>query len=141
MTERDDGLTRYTVTEAARILGVGTDAVRKRIQRDTIEHERADGTVYVWLDADEPRRDGGVTEDLVGAYKDQLDSYRDQVAFLRRELERKDAILLNMTETMKALSPPPREPRESDLTPSEERGGTETRLEPERRSWWRRLFP
>ncbi len=41
---------RYTVIEAASVLGVGTDAVRKRVARGTIEHERAYGTVYVWLD-------------------------------------------------------------------------------------------
>jgi excisionase family DNA binding protein len=39
---------RYTVPEAAKILGVGTDAVRKRIARDTIPYERdAGGRVYV----------------------------------------------------------------------------------------------
>jgi hypothetical protein len=49
---------RYTVIEAARTLGMGTDAVRKRMTSGTIEHERVDGTVYVWLD---DGRDGGAT--------------------------------------------------------------------------------
>ncbi len=41
---------RYTVIEAARGLGLGTDDVRKRVARGTVKHERVDDTVYVWLD-------------------------------------------------------------------------------------------
>src|SRR4051812_28698816 len=98
MTYDNTGMTQYTVTEAARILDVGTDAVRKRIQRNTIKHERIDGTVYVWLDNDEPERDGGgerqdqrldngMTRELADSYREQVEAYRDQVDFLRRELE------------------------------------------------------
>ena len=64
---------RYTVTGAAWFLGVGTDAIRKRVRRDTIKHERVNGTVYVWLDADETRRDRDTVESLVEAYRGQLD--------------------------------------------------------------------
>jgi excisionase family DNA binding protein len=43
---------RYTVREAAKVLGIGTDAVRKRIARGTISYEKDDaGRVYVYLDA------------------------------------------------------------------------------------------
>jgi excisionase family DNA binding protein len=127
---------RYTVTEAAQVLGVGTDAIRKRIQRDTIEHERVDGTVYVWLDTDEPRHDSGVTEDLIEAYKDQLASYKDQVEFLRRELERKDTIIMTMASRIPELEPAS-EPRESPVTDVEasEKGEQQQPL-----SWWQRLF-
>ena len=38
---------RYTFIEAAKALGVGTDAVRKRVARGTVEHEKVDNTVYV----------------------------------------------------------------------------------------------
>jgi hypothetical protein len=70
---------------------------------------------------------------------------RDRVEFLQRELERKDAILLNMTEAMKAISPPAQEepihePRESPVTPTGEPGGGEVSDIPPQRSWWRRLF-
>ena len=41
----------------------------------------------------------------------------NEVAFLRKELERKDAILLNMTEGLGSLEAP-REPRESPETAS-----------------------
>jgi hypothetical protein len=52
MTEMDMPTSkRYTVPEAAKVLGIGTDAVRKRIARDTIPHEKDDdGRVYVYLD-------------------------------------------------------------------------------------------
>jgi excisionase family DNA binding protein len=43
---------RITVQEAAYRLGVKDDAIRKRIQRGTLEHEKdSDGRVYVYLDA------------------------------------------------------------------------------------------
>jgi hypothetical protein len=131
---------RYTVTEAAWLLGVGTDAIRKRVQRDTIKHERINGTVYVWLDADETRRDRDTVESLMEAYRGQLEDSREQIEFLRRELERKDAILLTMAEGLKALESP--EQRESPVSPSEE--GSDTQPPPdhlgqEKRSWWRKL--
>jgi hypothetical protein len=49
---------RYTVIGAARVLGAGTDAVRKWVARGTVEHEGADDTVYVGLD---DGHDGGAT--------------------------------------------------------------------------------
>jgi hypothetical protein len=73
--------------------------------------------------------------------------------FLRRELERKDTILLNMTEAMKSLNPPAREEplqeeRESPETVEEEPERAEPRWPDApsaqegipRRSWWRRWF-
>jgi len=154
MTEGKAGMTRYTVTEAARILDVGTDAVRKRIQRNTIKHERVDGTVYVWLDTDEPERDdideghderldGGVTRELVESYREQVEAYREQVEFLRRELERKDTILMTMAQRIPELEASA-EPRDAPVRASEETGkGTaapEQQESSQRRSWWRAFF-
>jgi len=154
MTEGKPGMTRYTVTEAARILNVGTDAVRKRIQRNTIQHERIDGTVYVWLDTDEPEGDGngeghdrgpdgGVTRELVESYREQVEDYRDQVEFLRRELERKDTIIMTMAQRIPELEAAP-EHRESPETASEEPYSTQAPSEQQepsqRRSWWRAFF-
>jgi excisionase family DNA binding protein len=47
-----------TVQEVARRLGVKEDAIRKRMQRGTLEHEKDsnDGRVYVFLDAAQDRR-------------------------------------------------------------------------------------
>jgi hypothetical protein len=70
--------------------------------------------------------------------------------FLRRELERKDTILLNMTEAMKALNPPTQEAapetRESPQTVEEEPERAEPRpttggaQEGVQRPWWRRII-
>jgi hypothetical protein len=89
---------------------VSKDAVRQRIRRGTIRSEKGeDGRVYVYLDAsvdDVHEHDRGQRDDPA---VDLVDELRDRVRFLERELERKDAILLNMTEAMKAIAPP--EPR------------------------------
>ena len=74
------------------------------------------------------------TKTVQGAY---IRSLEDQIAFLRRELERKDAILLNLTERIPQLEAPS-EPRESPETAEEEpqraeHPGTEERQEPAQR--------
>jgi hypothetical protein len=113
-------------------LDTSVDAVRKRIQRGTLDSEKdEDGRVYVWLDIS-----------LEGESEALISELRDRVDFLQRELERKDAILLNMTEALKAISPP--EARESPETPSEPRPSTteapEAETPAEGRPWWRRVF-
>jgi hypothetical protein len=135
---------RVTVKESAHILGISPEAVRARIKRGTLDKEKAeDGTVYVRLDADQPQWNADGTNDGTGAHPLIVTRLENEVEFLRRELERKDAILLNMTEAMKALNPPqeaPLEPRESDVSVSDGPGGDQVRPERERRSWWRRWF-
>ncbi len=51
---------RYTFIGAAKALGVGADAVMKRVARGTVEHEKVDNTVYVRLDNGQ---DGGTNGD------------------------------------------------------------------------------
>jgi hypothetical protein len=123
---------RVDLRTAAQSLDTSVDAVRKRIQRGTLDSEKAeDGRVYVWLDTSLEGESGALISEL-----------RDRVDFLQRELERKDAILLNMTEALKAISPP--EVRESPETPSEPRPSTteapEAETPAEGRPWWRRWF-
>jgi hypothetical protein len=48
------GRQRLTVAEASEVLGITVEAVRGRIKRGTLEHERDSGTVYVLLPADQP---------------------------------------------------------------------------------------
>ena len=46
MTDKDTPTTkRYTVPEAAKTLGIGTDAARKRVSRGTITHDKDAGGV------------------------------------------------------------------------------------------------
>ncbi len=117
------------------------DAVRKRVQRGTLDHEKGEeGRLYVWLDTDlDPS-----TNPLLEAKDETIADLRDRVEFLQRELERKDAILLNMTEAMKAISPPAQEEASQSSEVSPEAPAAEPEREPrlatEGRSWWRRVF-
>jgi len=138
---------RITVQEAARRLGITESAVRKRVQRGILERDKEpDGRLYVYLDTQDIDRDE--IRDI--SYDMLVRRLENENEFLRRELERKDAILLNMTEAMKALSPPsletPPDERESLQTVEEEPERTEPRpvtvesQESVQRPWWRRVF-
>jgi len=144
-----------TLKEAADILGVSKEAVRKRVIRGTLRSEKGgDGRRYVYIDA------GG--DEAPTRERDALISeMQERLAFLERELDvrteeirRRDTIIMNMTEAMKALNPPAQhEPvvaRESPEMVEEEPEGSEPRSAAggaqeaaqggERRSWWRRLI-
>jgi hypothetical protein len=138
---------RVTVQEAARQLGITESAVRKRVQRGILRHDKEpDGRLYVYLDTQDIDRD----EIRDSSYDMLVRRLENENEFLRRELERKDAILLNMTEAMKALSPPsqetPPDERESPQTAQEEPERAEPRpatggaQEGVQRPWWRRLI-
>jgi hypothetical protein len=134
---------RVTVPEAAEALGITVEAVRMRIKRGTLRSEREAGRVFVLLGQSQPTDRPGEPTTLIS-------EMRSRIQFLEDELQRKDAILLNMTEAMKALSPPSQEPppdeRESPRTVDEEPERAEPRpttvesQEPVRRPWWRRMF-
>jgi hypothetical protein len=108
-TRQEPG-TRATVHGAAYALGMSFDALRKRIQRGTIPHER--------------HEDGHERLVRYGTYE-FVESLQDQIEFLRRELERKDAILVRMAERVLELeaSQAPQEPREAPETASGARIG------------------
>jgi excisionase family DNA binding protein len=145
---RDTTQDRVTIQEAARRLGVKEDAIRKRIQRGTLPHEKTEeGRVFVWVPITQDTAQD-MTED---AYQDTgrdelIVELRDQVRFLREELARKDAILLRMAESIPQLEAPP-EPRESPTEaagePSRDAVSPEPQSatsRPQERSWWRRMF-
>jgi hypothetical protein len=72
--------------DAADVLGLSVDAVRKRVKRGTLESERgADGRLYVFLDTDQesgaPRSD---TDRLISVLEEQLRIEREH---LRAERE------------------------------------------------------
>jgi hypothetical protein len=161
---------RYTVIEAAKVLGVGTDAVRKRVARGTVEHKRVDDTVYVWLDDGHDngttgRRDGGTTGDgveLLDAYRDQLDAYKDQVGYLRSQLDQERrandenrrllaALIQRVPELEAGADPPAPSPSEVHEDgaqgpangaggPAPTAGNGAAQNGSGRMSWWRRVF-
>ena len=145
---------RYTIIEAAKALGVGTDAVRKRVARGTVEYEKVDNTVYVWLD--NGHDDGTNGAELLEANRGQLDAYKNQVDYLRSSLDeerearrRADTIIAQLTQANATLAtriPELEAPREApgapeaaaEATPSEPSGGAREGVEA--RSWWREFF-
>jgi Tfp pilus assembly protein FimV len=141
------------------------DAVRKRVQRGTIEHEKdAAGRVRILLDSPDnastlrdERPDTTGQASALGAAKDEtIEELRDRVRRLEHELDtrneeirRRDHLLASALERMPALEAP-QEPRESPTpspeasegtTPQPEREEAETTApRPTGVPWWRRWF-
>jgi hypothetical protein len=146
------GTRRVTLKDAAQMLGISKEAVRKRVSRGTLPSDVGeDGKRYVYLDAGGDV--GGDGEDGVGSgaspgHDALIAQLRDEVAAWREEARRKDTIIMQMAQanaTLAARVPEleaPREARDGDLTASEERGKAEE-ASPEqepRRSWLYRFF-
>ena len=131
-----DGVTeRVTVREAAARLGVTTDAIRQRIKRGTIPHEKGeDGLTYVYLTPSEDVTATVTQAPSVVVTEALLSSYEDQITFLRRELERKDTIIMSLVQRVPEL-----EPSESPLSSSDSPADY-VPPEQEQRPWWRRIF-
>jgi predicted ArsR family transcriptional regulator len=123
---------RVTVQEAARRLGIKDDAIRKRIQRGTLEHDKGeDGRVYVYLDpssvTSKDGRSGNATQDA--SYDAFLISLQDQVSYLRSVLQeerdarrRADTIIAQLTQANAALAqwvPELQAPQTHDGAPQE----------------------
>ena len=150
MDERDRrGVDRLTIQEAASALGISEGAVRKRVTRGTLQHEKEqDGRIYVYLDAGDRRGvDGGQDEGVDPNNNALISQLRDEVAYLRDENRRKDEIIMQQAMTMRQLSAAsPQEPPEGAETVEEEpqraepRPDTSGAQESVRRPWWRRMF-
>ena len=159
---------RITVQEAARRLGVKDDAIRKRIQRGTLNHDKdPEGRVFVYLDAtndaaqdsykdttrypssDSIKRTAQGTAhassyvDLVEVLRSELKDWKQVVATRDEELRRKDHIIAALTERIPELEAPG-EKQSGSETVTEELGKDDVPPEPhepsERRSWLSRFF-
>src|SRR5215204_7432179 len=103
---------RVTVDEAARHLGLTVDAVRKRVQRRQIAYEKDEaGRVQIVLDKDETLQDEspdttGRDAELVEELRRTNELLREVISTRDEEIRRRDTIIMNMTEAMKALNPP-----------------------------------
>ena len=149
----DDVLDRLTVSQAADKLGVTQDAIRKRIARGTIRHDKdPKGRIFVYLDTSEIAyktvQDEGQDESFKTKQDTDQDKYtrslEDQIDFLRRELERKDTIIMSLTQRIPELEAP-LEPSGGTQTASEApaKGDdvpTESQEPSKQRSWWRTFF-
>src|SRR5215213_8880535 len=135
MTEKDTPTSkRYTVPEAAKILGPGTAAVRTRLARDTTQHAKGDaGRVSVSLatghdeghDAQEKapelveslREQIGYLQGVIATRDEELRTRADELRRRDQDLERRDRIIAALTERIPQALEPPSEARESDVSP------------------------
>jgi hypothetical protein len=128
------GRRRLTVAEASEVLGITVEAVRGRIKRGTLEHERDSGTVYVLLDADQshdqPRPEDDQTSDRLRPddHADITEELRDRIRYLERQVEeerearrRADTILAQLSaanaeqaRTIRALEAPQEAPEDAE---------------------------
>lgn len=153
---------RVTVQEAAHLLGTTVEGVRSRIKRGTlIKDKDEDGTVYVLLDPDQTRPGAdqtspdadrttdqadsseALTRELIAELRAQNEHLRSELSIRNEELRRKDTILMTMAQRLPELEAPrdtPPEAPESPLSGSDGSVGDTHTPEPERPSWWQRIF-
>ncbi len=140
---RDTAQDRVTIQEAARRLGVKEDAIRKRIQRGTLRHEKAEkGRVFVWVDAAQDTTQDATEDTYQAAYLDArnevVEELRDRIQSLERRLDeeresrrRADTIIAQLTQANATLATrvpelePPQEPPGAPQTATEQPGRVE----------------
>ena len=135
------GLDRVTIQEAARRLGVSEGAVRKRVTRNTLRHDKApDGRVFVYLDERDTRGVDDVQDTGVHPNSRALISRLEgEVEFLRDQMRRQQEIIAQQAVTMRQLSEPP-ESTVVDQEGEEPPESTEGSQTDTQRPWWRRMF-
>lgn len=151
---------RVTVREAARILNTTVEGVRSRIKRGSLDSMRVEGTVYVLLTPDQAdrvrpddwARQGSDPADLGDQAQPDpslhrlVDEQREMIDWLKREVERKDTILMQMARRIPELEPPREaspEATETHVTAPDVRGNGTTRggdEDAQKAPWWKRFF-
>jgi hypothetical protein len=124
------GVDRLTIQEAARRLGISEGAVRKRVTRDSLQHEKDDdGRIYVYLDAGGRRRvDGGQDEGVDPNSNALISRLESEVAFLRDQVQRQQELIAQQAMTMRQLTAASsQEPPEEAETIEEEPEGADPR--------------
>jgi hypothetical protein len=151
---------RVTVAQAAEILGVTVEAIRGRIKRGTLKHERHSGTVYVLLDADQstnrPRPDTDQTADrlqsagaaLISAKDETITTLRDQLEAERQAHAEARRIIAGLVERIPAIAAPAEAPEASETVEEQQGRGQPPSDAPDApegvqrpwRSLWRRIL-
>jgi hypothetical protein len=148
---------RVTVAQAAEILGITVEAVRGRIKRKTLQHERHSGTVYVLLHADQmptgrqpgddqttdqPQSDNTA---LISAKDETIATLQEQLQAERQAHSEARRIIAGLVERIPAIEAPSEAseaPETVEAAPerAEPRPATGDAQEGIRRPWWRRIF-
>jgi hypothetical protein len=148
---------RVTVAQAAEILGVTVEAIRGRIKRGTLKHERHSGTVYVLLEADQStnrtRPDNDQTADrlqsdstaLISAKDETIATLRDQLEAERQAHAEARRIIAGLVERIPAIAAPAETPEASETSEEQQvrgqpRSDAPGAQEGVQRPWWRRVF-
>ena len=146
------GVDRLTIQEAARQLGISEGAVRKRVTRKTLRHDKDDdGRVYVYLDVRGRRGvDDGQDEGVDPNSNALISRLEGEVAFLRDQVQRQQEIIAQQAVTMRQLTAAPSQESAEDAETVEEAEEQQGRGEPRpdapgaqegaRRPWWRRVL-
>ncbi len=138
---------RVDLGEAAKILGITREAVRRRAKRGTLPSEHgADGKLYVWVAGVHPHAHHGVHDSRAVSGVDDRDLLLDRMAseieYLREESRRKDTIIMSLAQRippqLEAPREAPREMRESPVAASEPEPRGDTPSDEARRPWWLR---
>ena len=145
---------RVSVPQAADHLGTTVDALRKRVQRGTIPHERGrDGRVWILLDTGRPRQDTDQDTDrpqsepdaLISEMRGRVDDLREQLEAERQAHAEARRIIAGLVERIPAIEAP-QETSEAAETVEEQQERTDPRSaagaaqESVQRPWWRRVF-
>ncbi len=156
---------RVTMREAAEILGVSVEAIRKRVQRKTIPSDKGeDGRRYVYLDTGwdavppggtAPGEAPAPSRELVEEMRGRIEDLREQLAAEREAHREARRIIAGLVQRVPELEAAPQRSSEPPLsaeeepptsTPQEDRGGPEASVErpqgegQRRGSWWRRIL-
>jgi hypothetical protein len=143
-------MTRYTVAEAADMLGITTGAVRNRLSRGTLPKVKEGGTVHVLLPGDMSRdadRDTGDTpsgmphpepDALTSELRDRLRYVENQLEAERQAHAEARRIIAGLVERIPAIEAP--QDAEDAPEGAEPRPATPGPQEGARRPWWRRMF-
>jgi hypothetical protein len=138
------GGTRVTQREAAELLGVSVEAIRKRVKRGTLRSDKGeDGRRHVYLDTDPDA--GGPQPDspaLTSELRDRLRYVEQQLEAERQAHAEARRIIAGLVERMPALEAPTGGPQSSEAG---EQGGDrvdapQQAQQPGERPWWRRMF-
>ncbi len=144
---------RYTVSEAAGVLGISVEAVRGRLKRGTLKSERTEGgTVYVYVAklGDRTRPAPDQSNDRPTDQALMVARLEDEVEFLRDQLDRERAahsearrIIGGLVQRIPEIEAPRESPESAagetpTRTPEETGGGPENQSsQAEPRPWWR----
>lgn len=147
------------VHEAAEVLGISAEAVRKRVQRHKLEGRHDGRTLYVRLDEDQIQS-RQMTSDLIEELRRNNEYLQSQVEEEREARRRADHIIARLSESNAELSRTVRELEAADHEQESEEASHTPSSQPaqgdpvseypepsgeahgsaQRRSWWQRLL-